>query len=149
MWYTYVLVVKRPSLGLAFDEILGIMKKEEIRSQSYDRELQRHRCKNLQRHEFLFGSTTLLTRTTGNSLRMQWPLTSQLHGSVSQRDQTPRPYPTRSLPAQLWHRCTEWSTVWVSTKPLITEENWPGWGLNPGLPNDTPALYPLLHELML
>jgi uncharacterized membrane protein YhfC len=63
------------------------MKKEEIRSQSYDRELQRHRCKNLQRHEFLFGSTTLLTRTTGNSLRMQWPLTSQLHGSVSQREQ--------------------------------------------------------------
>jgi hypothetical protein len=43
----------------------------------------------------------------------------------------------------------EWSTVWVSTKPLITEENWPGQGLNPGLPNDTPALYPLLHELMI
>jgi hypothetical protein len=64
-------------------------------------------------------------------------------------DQTPRPYPTRSLPAQLWHRCTEWSTVWVSSKPLITEENWPGRGLNPGLPNDTPALYPLLYELML
>jgi hypothetical protein len=39
--------------------------------------------------------------------------------------------------------------VWVQTKPLITEENWPGQGLNPGLPNDTPALYPLLHELML
>jgi hypothetical protein len=39
--------------------------------------------------------------------------------------------------------------VWVSTKPLITEENWPGRGLNPGLPYDTPALYPLLHELML
>jgi hypothetical protein len=64
-------------------------------------------------------------------------------------DQTPCPYPTRSLPTQLWHRCTEWSTVWVSTKPLISEENWPGWGLNPGLPNDTPALYPLLYELML
>jgi hypothetical protein len=25
-------------------------------------------------------------------------------------DQTPRPYPTRSLPAQLWHWCREWST---------------------------------------
>jgi hypothetical protein len=94
---------------------------------------------------------------TGISLHMQWPLTSQLHGSVSHReqlfffitDQTPCPYTTRSLPAQLWHRCTEWSTVWVSTKPLITEENWPGQGLNPGLPNDTQALYPLLHELML
>jgi hypothetical protein len=38
-----------------------------------------------------------LTRMTGNSLHMQWPLTSQLHGSFSQRehffvmDQTPRP----------------------------------------------------------
>jgi hypothetical protein len=64
-------------------------------------------------------------------------------------DQTPRPYPTRSLPAQFWHRCTKWSTVWVLSKPLITEENWPGRGLNPGLPNDTLALYPLLHELML
>jgi hypothetical protein len=64
-------------------------------------------------------------------------------------DQTPRPYQTRSLPAQLWHWCREWSTVWVSTKPLISEENWPVQGLNPGLPNDTPALYPLLHMLEL
>jgi hypothetical protein len=48
-----------------------------------------------------------------------------------------------------FHRCTEWSTVRVSTKPLITEGNWPGQGLNQGLPNDTPALYPLRHELML
>jgi hypothetical protein len=29
----------------------------------------------------------LLTRISGNSLHMQWPLTSQLHGSVSQREQ--------------------------------------------------------------
>jgi hypothetical protein len=35
----------------------------------------------------LFGSTTLLTRMTGISLLMQWPLTSQLHGSVSRREQ--------------------------------------------------------------
>jgi hypothetical protein len=50
----------------------------------------------------------LLTGMSGISLHMQWPLTSQLHGSVSQReqlfffvtDQTPSPYPTRSLPAQ-------------------------------------------------
>jgi hypothetical protein len=34
----------------------------------------------------LFGSTTLLTGMTGISLHMQWPLTSQLHGSVSQRE---------------------------------------------------------------
>jgi hypothetical protein len=53
----------------------------------------------------LFGSTTLLTGMTGNSLHMQWPLTSQLHGSVSEEnnwffvtDQTPCPYPTRSPP---------------------------------------------------
>jgi hypothetical protein len=57
-------------------------------------------------------------------------------------DQTPRPYPTRSLPAQFWHRCTERRNKGVSTKPLITKENWPGRGLNPGLPNDTPALAP-------
>jgi hypothetical protein len=37
--------------------------------------------------------------------------------------------------------------VCVSTKPLITEESWPGQGLNLGIPNDTPALYPLLHRL--
>jgi hypothetical protein len=35
----------------------------------------------------LFGSTTMLTGMTINSLHMQWPLTSQLHGSVSQREQ--------------------------------------------------------------
>jgi hypothetical protein len=28
----------------------------------------------------LFGSTTLLTRMTGISLHMQWPLTYQSHG---------------------------------------------------------------------
>jgi hypothetical protein len=89
-------------------------------------------------------------------LHMQWPLTSQSHGSVSQREQlvfimdwTPYPYPTRSLPAQFWYQCTEWSTVWVLSKPLITIENWPGWGLNLDLPYDTLVLYPLLHELML
>jgi hypothetical protein len=35
----------------------------------------------------LFGSTTLLTGMTSISLHMQWPPTSQLHGSVSQREQ--------------------------------------------------------------
>jgi hypothetical protein len=50
-------------------------------------------------------------------------------------DHTLCPYPTRSLPAQFWHWCMEWSTVWVSSKPLITEEilAWPS--LEPGLPN--------------
>jgi hypothetical protein len=55
-----------------------------------------------------FRSTTLLTGMTGISLHMQWPLTSQSHGTVSQKeqlfffvtDQTPRLYPARSLPAQ-------------------------------------------------
>jgi hypothetical protein len=77
-------------------------------------------------------------------------------GGVSQRenfcfikDQTPCPYLTRSLPTQFWHWYTEWSTMWVSSKLLITEEIWPGQGLNLGLPNDTPPLYPLLHKLML
>jgi hypothetical protein len=35
----------------------------------------------------LFGSTTLLTGMTAISLHMQWPLTSPLPGSVSQREQ--------------------------------------------------------------
>jgi hypothetical protein len=39
--------------------------------------------------------------------------------------------------------------VWVSIKPLTTEEIWPAQGLILGLPNETSALYPLLHELML
>jgi hypothetical protein len=54
----------------------------------------------------LIGSTTLLTGMTGISLYMQWPLTSQSHGSVFFReqlrikitDQTPRPIPV----VQLW-----------------------------------------------
>jgi hypothetical protein len=35
----------------------------------------------------LFGHTTLITGMTGISLHMQWALTSQLHGSVSQTEQ--------------------------------------------------------------
>jgi hypothetical protein len=38
----------------------------------------------------------------------------------------------------------EWSNVKVSTKPIITEEIWPGRGLNPGLPIDTPAIFDFL-----
>jgi hypothetical protein len=80
----------------------------------------------------LFWSTTMLTGMTGISLHMQWPLTSQTHGNFSQRE-------------QLAFHCRSNST------PLsfITEEIWPGRGLNPGLPNDSPGFYPLLHKLML
>jgi hypothetical protein len=46
----------------------------------------------------LFGSTTLLTRMTDNSLHMQWPLTSQSHGSVSQREQLFFCYGSNSTP---------------------------------------------------
>jgi hypothetical protein len=35
----------------------------------------------------LFVSTTLLTRMISIPLHMQWPLTSQSHDSVSQREQ--------------------------------------------------------------
>jgi hypothetical protein len=76
--------------------------------------------------DYSFRVHQSLTRMTGNYLHMQWPLT---------------------LLAQLLHWCMERSNVWVSTKPLITEEFWPGRGLNPGLPNDTPALCPLFHKL--
>jgi hypothetical protein len=49
--------------------------------------------------DYSFWSTALLTGMTGISLHMQWPLTSQSHGSVSKRkisffvtDQTPCPF---------------------------------------------------------
>jgi hypothetical protein len=95
---------------------------------------------------FFFGSITLFTRMTGNSLHMQWPLTSQSHGSVSQREQLVFCYGSNSTPL----------SDKESPRPALTPvhgmeycENWPGRGLNPGLPNDTPVLYPLLHKLML
>jgi hypothetical protein len=37
--------------------------------------------------DYSFGSTTLLTGMTHISSHMQWPLTSQWHGNVSQREQ--------------------------------------------------------------
>jgi hypothetical protein len=46
----------------------------------------------------LFGYTTLLTGMTGSSLHMQWPLTYQLHGSVSQREQLVFCYGSNSTP---------------------------------------------------
>jgi hypothetical protein len=46
----------------------------------------------------LFGSTTLLTGMTGISMRMQWPLTSQSHGSVSQIEQLVFHYRSNSTP---------------------------------------------------
>jgi hypothetical protein len=46
----------------------------------------------------LFGSTTLLIRMTSNYLHMQWPLTSQLHGSVSQIEQLVFCYGSNSMP---------------------------------------------------
>ena len=58
---------------------------------------------------------------------------------------TPRPYPTRSLPARLWPR---WNGV-CSGPQIQPEKFWLNRDLNPGLPNEKPALYPLLHELML
>jgi hypothetical protein len=87
----------------------------------------------------LFLPTTLSTRMTGTCnglwLHSYMAVFSKrtigkfLYGSNSMpiSDQ-------RSLPAQFWHWWIEWSKVWVSTKPLITEEIWTGRGLNPGLP---------------
>jgi hypothetical protein len=56
------------------------------------------------------------------------------------------PYPTRSLPARLWHQCMERSKIWALTKPKITEEIWRR-GLNPGLPNV--SIHYSTYELML
>jgi hypothetical protein len=68
---------------------------------------------------FFFISTTLLTRMTGISSHVQWPLTYQLHNSFSQReqlffivDQTSRPkvsitkliFQSAAMP---WSRVTE------------------------------------------
>jgi hypothetical protein len=53
-------------------------------------------------------------------------------------------YPTRSLPAKFWHQCMKWSIVWVSTNPCMTEETWPGRGLNQGL-QDTVLPTPRAH----
>jgi hypothetical protein len=50
---------------------------------------------------FLFGPTTLLTGMTGISLHMRWPLTSQSHGSVSQREQLVFSYGSNSTPHDL------------------------------------------------
>jgi hypothetical protein len=84
---------------------------------------------------------------------MQWPLTSQLHGSFSQRELLFFSLQIKlhtlirlgvSLPSYDTSVRNGVPTVWFLTKPLITEEIWPGRGLNPGLQNDTPALYPLL-----
>jgi hypothetical protein len=41
----------------------------------------------------------LLTGMTGNSLHKQWPLTSQSHGSVSQREQLVFCYESNSTPS--------------------------------------------------
>jgi hypothetical protein len=37
--------------------------------------------------------------------------------------------------------------VLCGSQQLVNEEILPGRGLNPGLPNETPALYPLLNEI--
>jgi hypothetical protein len=72
---------------------------------------------------YSFWSTTLLTGMTGISLdamasdfSVAWQCLSKRIIGFFVTDQTPCPYLTRSLPAQLWHRCTEWSTEWVSTR---------------------------------
>jgi hypothetical protein len=63
-------------------------------------------------------------------------------------DQTSCPYLTRSLPPS-FDTGPQNGVLCGSQQRQINEELWPGQGLNPGLPNDTPALYPQLHELML
>ena len=35
---------------------------------------------------------------------------------------TPRPYPARSLPARLWHRCTDEVFVWAPTQPICDKD---------------------------
>jgi hypothetical protein len=88
-----------------------------------------------------FSSIALLT---GVSLHMQWPLTSQSHGSFLKVkifffcDQTPLLIRLGISPPSFEIVVRN---VWVWTKPLITEEICPCQGLNPGLPNDTGPLH--------
>jgi hypothetical protein len=48
--------------------------------------------------DYSFWSNALLTGMTGISLHMRWPLTSQLHGSVSQREQLVFRYGSNPMP---------------------------------------------------
>jgi hypothetical protein len=71
----------------------------------------------------LFGSTTLLTGMTGIFLHMQWPLTSQSHGSDSQREQLVFHYGSNStLPGCLLNRCS---------RDFISLGQWLGWSKCP------------------
>jgi hypothetical protein len=72
----------------------------------------------------LFGSTTLLTWMTDNSLHMQWPLTSQSHGSVSQREQLVFHYGSNSTPRHIHVDLCKMALVssWQSAPLSISEE---------------------------
>jgi hypothetical protein len=63
---------------------------------------------------------------TSNSLHIQWPLTSQLHGSFLKEnnwflitDQTPNPYLTRSLSAR--EQWFEWDMDYLHSPTHISE----------------------------
>jgi hypothetical protein len=69
-----------------------------------------------------FWSTTLLTGMTGISLHRQWPPTSQLHGSVSQRKQMDFCYRSNSTPISFIFNSCRKNCVWYAMYCL-----WSGW----------------------
>ena len=68
------------------------------------------------------------------ALHVIFPVKGFCYGST-----TPRPYPARSLPALLWHRCTNE----VLCGPQLSQSAikiWLSWDSNLGLPVEMPAL---------
>jgi hypothetical protein len=83
----------------------------------------------------LFLSTTLLIGMAGISLHMQWPLTSQLHGSFLKEstlffvtDQTPRPGNLMFI----------FCTYWFSSHQIVPFIDWNDLPAEPSPPSPAP-----------
>ena len=58
---------------------------------------------------------------------LNWSLLTRWHNMfypifVCYGSTTSRPYPARSLPARIWHRCTDEVFVWAPTQPIIDKD---------------------------
>ena len=58
---------------------------------------------------------------------LNWILLTRWHNMfypifVCYGSTTSRPYPARSLPARIWHRCTDEVFVWAPTQPIIDKD---------------------------
>jgi hypothetical protein len=60
-------------------------------------------------------------------IQLNWSLLTRWHNMlypifVCYGSTTSRPYPARSLPARIWHRCTDEVFVWAPTQPIIDKD---------------------------